>query len=116
MLCVCLSVYFQLRPLPNTMSDQVVEQEEIEEARLSTPRLDFTGRVHSILDGDESILSPNTEIPSVPDDIVDMDIQSLAEENNNDGIVQNNSNVEEVEEENNGNLNNESGPSKTSGG
>ena len=58
------------------MSDQAAKQEEIEEARLPTPCLDFTGHVCSILDGDESILSPNTEIPSVPDNTVDMDIQS----------------------------------------
>ena len=50
-------------------------------------------------------LSPNTEVPSVPDDIVDMDIQSPIQEGNNDGIVQNTSNVEGIVEENDGNSN-----------
>ena len=48
------------------MSNPAVEQEETEELRLPSPRLNFTGRIHSILDGDESILSLNTEVPSVP--------------------------------------------------
>ena len=58
------------------MSNPVAEQEETEDLRLPSPRLNFTGRVRSILDGDESILSPNTEVPSVPDNITDMDVQS----------------------------------------
>ena len=87
------------------MSNPAVKQEEIEESRLPSPRLNFTSHVHSILDGDESILSPNTEVLSVPDDIVDMDVQSPIQEGNNDGIVQNTSNVEGIVEEHNGNSN-----------
>ena len=85
------------------MSNPAVEQEETEESRLPSPRLNFTSRVRSILDGDETILSPNTEVPSIPDDIVDMDIQSPIQEGNNDGLVQNTSNVEGIVEENDGN-------------
>ena len=87
------------------MSNPVVEQEEIEKSRLPSPCLNFTGHIHSILNGVESILSPNTEVPSVPDDIVDMDIQSPIQEGNNEGIVQNTSNVEGIVEEHNGNPN-----------
>ena len=84
------------------MSNPVAEQEEIEDLRLPSPRLNFTGRVRSILDGDESILSPNTEVPSVPDDITDMDVQSPIQEGNNDGLVQNTANAESIVEENDG--------------
>ena len=87
------------------MSNPAVEQEETEDLRLPSPRLNFTGRVRSILDGDESILSPNTEVPSVPDDIVDMDIQSPIQEGNNDGLVQNTANAEGIVEENDGSSN-----------
>ena len=48
------------------MSNPVAEQEEVEESRLPSPHLDFTGHVRSILDGDDSLLSPNTEVPSIP--------------------------------------------------
>ena len=85
------------------MSNPAVKQEEIEESRLPSPHLNFTGCVCSILDGDESILSLNTEVPSVPDDIVDMDIQSPIQEGNNEGIVQNTSTMEGIVEEHNGN-------------
>ena len=87
------------------MSNPVVEQEETEESRLPLPRLNFTSRVRLILNGDKSILSPNTEVPSVPDDIVDMEIQSPIQEGNNDGLVQNTSNVEGIVEENDRNSN-----------
>ena len=88
------------------MSDQVAKQEEMEEARLPTPRLDFTGCIRSILDSDKLILSPNTEVPSVPGDIVDMNIQNSTQEENNNGIVQNTSKVKGIVEEHNGNPNN----------
>ena len=84
------------------MSNPVAGQEETEDLRLPSPRLNFTGCVRSILDGDESILSPSTEIPSVPDDIMDMDIQSPIQEGNNDGLVQNPANAEGLVEENDG--------------
>ena len=87
------------------MSNPVVKQEETEEPRLPLPCLNFTGHVCSILDGDKSILSLNTEVPSVPDDIVDMDIQSPIQEGNNDGLVQNTANAEGTVEENDGNSN-----------
>ena len=79
------------------MSNPAVGQEEKEDTRLPTPRLDFTGRVRSILDGDDSILSPNTDIPSVPDEIVDMDVQNSIEETNQEGNVHDT--AEEVGEE-----------------
>ena len=82
------------------MSNPAAEQEETEDLRLPSPRLNFTGHVWSILDGDESILSPNTEVPSVPDDIADMDVQSPIQEGNNDGLVQNTANAEGLVEEN----------------
>ena len=81
------------------MSNQAAEQKEIEDLRLPSPHLNFTGCVRSILDGDESILSPNTEVPSVPDDIVDMDVQSPIQEGNNDALVQNTANAEGLVEE-----------------
>ena len=88
------------------MSNSAVEQEESEELRLPSPRLNFTGCVRSILDSDESILSLNTaEVPSIPDDIVDMDIQSPIQEGNNDGLVQNTANAEGTVEENDGSSN-----------
>ena len=86
------------------MSNQAAEQEETEVSRLPSPHLDFTGRIRSILDGDESILSPSNEVPSVPDDIVDMDVQSPIQEENNDGLVQNAANADSIVEENNRNL------------
>ena len=82
------------------MSNQAAEQEETEDVRLPSPHLNFTGRVRSILDGDESILSPSTEVPSIPNDIVDMDVQSPIQEGNNDGLVQNTANTESIVEEN----------------
>ena len=85
------------------MSNPAVKQEEIEESRLPTPRLDFTGRIRSILDGDKSILSLNTEVPSIPGDVSDMDTHNSNQKDNNDGIVQNTSNTEGTVEENNGN-------------
>ena len=81
----------------------MAQQEEIEESRLPTPHLDFTGRIRSILDGDESILSPNTEVLSIPRDVSDMDIHNSIQDDNNDGIVQNTSNTEGNVEENNDN-------------
>ena len=85
------------------MLNLAVEQEEIEESRLPTPRLDFTSRIRSILDGDNSILSPNTEVLSIPGDVLDMDIHNSIQDDNNDGLVQNTSNAEGIVEENNGN-------------
>ena len=82
------------------MSNQAAEQEETGEVRLPSPHLNFTSRVRSILNGDKSILSPSTEVPSIPNDIVDMDIQSPIQEGNNDGIVQNTANTESIVEEN----------------
>ena len=82
------------------MSNTAAQQEETEELRLPSPHLNFTGRIRSILDSDESILSPNTEVPSVPDDIMDMDVQNLIQEGNNDGLVQNTVNAESIVEEN----------------
>ena len=82
------------------MSNQAAKQEETEDVRLPSPHLNFTGRVRSILNGDESILSPSTEVPSIPNDIVDMDVQSLIQEGNNDGLVQNTANTESIVEEN----------------
>ena len=87
------------------MSNQAAEQEEVEEARLPTPHLDFTSHIHSILDGDDPILSLNTEVLSVLGDIVDMDIQNSIQETNNDGLVQNTSTTEGIVEEQNGNPN-----------
>ena len=81
------------------MSTTAAEQEEIEEQRLPSPHLDFTGRVRSILDGDDSILSPSTEVPSIPQDVSDMDIHDSIEEDNNDGIVENPPRTDEVVEE-----------------
>ena len=85
------------------MSNPAAEQEELEESRLPTPHLDFTGRVSSILNGDESILSPNTEVPSIPGNVLDMDINNSNQGDNNDGMVQNTSSAEGIVEENNGN-------------
>ena len=82
------------------MSNQAAEQEDTEVSRLPSPHLNFTGRIRSILDGDESILSPSNEVPSVPDDIVDMDVQSPIQEDNNDGLVQNSANADSIVEEN----------------
>ena len=80
------------------MSNQAADQEE---ARPSTPRLDFTGCIRSMLDGDDSILSP--DVPSVPG-IVSMDYQnSIQETTNNDGAVPSTANIDRVPEEQNTN-------------
>ena len=91
----------------------MVEQDEMEEARLPMPHLDFTGHVRLVLDGDESILSLYTEVPSIPEDIADMDIQNSIQEDNNDGIVQNTSNIKGIVEGNSRNSNSKIGPLKT---
>ena len=80
------------------MSNQVADQEE---ASPPTPRLNFTGRIQSMLDGDDSILSPTTDVPSVPG-IVSMDYQnSIQETANNDGVVPGTSDDDRVPEEQN---------------
>ena len=80
------------------MSNQAADQEE---ARPSTPRLDFTGRIRSMLDGDDSILSP--DVPSVPG-IVSMDYQnSIQETINDDGVVPSTSKNDRVPKEQNTN-------------
>ena len=78
------------------MSNQAVDQEEVSP---SIPRLNFTGRIRSMLDGDDSILSP--DVPSVPG-IVSMDYQnSIQETTNNDGVVPSTSGIDRVPEEQN---------------
>ena len=85
------------------MSNTAAVEEEIEEARLPSPHLDFTGCIRSILDGDKSFPSPSTEVPSVPIDVSDMEVNTSNQGNNNDSLVQNVPKAEEIVEEDNGN-------------
>ena len=101
-MCVVECSFFLPELVPTIMSNTAAKEEEIERSRLLSPNLDFTGRIRSILDGDDSILSPTNEVPSIPADVEDMDIQESINNNDNDGLIQNPSKAKENVEENPG--------------